>query len=352
MKVGIFGPAQSGKTTLFRAASGLEISASGPTDINKGTVLVADPRVDWLTELYKPKRKVAAKLELVDLPPFAAQPDRKHDNVIAEAVRDCDLLCLVLDDFDKDRLFHDRDPDPVRDWNEVISEMILRDMISVEARLERMRKSRKPGEGEIELKLFERLHAALEEEKPLGSLDLSAEEKKMISGSGLLTLRPMMAAINVSEDGVADMDQRAASLASQFPGGVVPLPFCGSLEAEISGLPEDEQLDFAREMGLAEPGRNRLIREAYRQLQRISFFTVGPDEVRAWTLRKGTGAKEAAGEIHSDLQRGFIKAEVVGYDAFHEAGSEEEAKKAKLYRLEGPTYEVKDGDIMEIRFNV
>jgi GTP-binding protein YchF len=353
MKIGLFGKKYSGKTIIFTSSGG---SASGGTgsflDAVNSSVPVRDTRIDHLTGIFNPKKTVYAKIEMSDIPGYDSSLDDKALNRIAGFLRECDIICFVLNLFDTDSLITGENPDPIRDYNILSSELIIRDMITVENKLERMAKTKKTNESEIEKALFERIKDTLEKEIPLSEAGLDDQEIQIISGYGLLTLKKQMAVINISEDLIEEKDRIMNEFNEELPLSQPPIVICGTLEAEIATLPPEEQQEFAVEMGIPEPGRDQLARTAYEVMDKISFFTVGEDEVRAWTITRGCKAKEAAGSIHSDLERGFIKGNIVPFELFKDCASEKEAIEKKLYRLEGASYEMQDGDIMEVRFNV
>jgi len=353
MKVALFGPRGSGKTTLFNALTGSDLPAGTPTlEAHAATIPVPDPRIDRLAEIHKPKKVVYAKFDLVDVPGFGRERDRKTDNRILEALRDADLVCLTLGMFDFDRMLDERGPDPARDFAELMGEMCLLDLIGVEAKLERLAKQKRTSDMEQEQRIMLRLKEALEAGRSAADAGLAADEAKRVSGYNFLTLKRFMVAVNVAERFVGKEAEALAALAGKLPPGVEAVAVCAAVEAEVAKLPAEERAEFLASLGVAEPARDLLIRTAYRLLDRISFLTAGPDECRAWTVGRGTIARAAAGAIHSDLERGFIRAEVIAYDEFARHGSEAAAKAAKAYRLEGATYTVQDGDIIEIRFNV
>jgi hypothetical protein len=263
-----------------------------------------------------------------------------------QQIRDQEALCLVLRDFDNPAL--EGDPDPEGDLEAFHAECVFADLEIVEKRLERARKERASPQ---EIAAFEAALEALEAERPLRLVPEADLDRTLLRGFGLLTDRPLLVAVNRAEDRAADpmpeaLEQRIAEL------GAAGLTLSASVEADIASLEPTEQEEFLRDLGLEESAIARFIRTAYELLDLISFFTVGPDEVRAWTIRRGTKTKRAAGKIHSDLERGFIRAEVIPYEIFIEHGSEAAVKAAGKFQVEGQDYVVQDGDIMHVRFNV
>ena len=354
MRIGILGHPRSGKTTLFNvlarahAPTGGFASASG--GIHVGTVQVPDPRLEALRDLYEPKKYTPARIEYVDL----AGPSGKDDAaaLLPQQITTADLLLLVVRAFEDPAVHHPRGSvDPERDLGELLDELLLKDMAVLEGRLERLRKAKQVGQkgAEEELPLLERCLAGLEENRPLRTLALTLDEEKRLRGFGLLTAKPALVVFNVAEDGV-----RGAGLAEAFRGdprtGAVEI--CGRIEMEIAELGDEEAREFMELEGIEESGLRRVIHRSYELLGLCSFFTVGKDEVRAWTIPAGTPAVRAAGAIHSDLERGFIRAEVVEHDVLLAAGGFSEAKAGHQVRVEGKDYVVRDGEVLNIRFSV
>jgi GTP-binding protein YchF len=346
MQAGLVGYAQSGKTTLFNALTGLHKSgAAARGHVNLGAIKVPDPRVDALSAIFKPKKTTYAEMRFVDVP----GPSGKGSGLSAEALRalaDVDAFCLVVRGF---TALDGAAPDPLRELVDFEAELVLHDLAVVERRLERLRKDQQKGTGEYHE--LERLHAQLDQGRPLRAMAWSDAEEKELAHFGLLSRRAMLVALNVAEDAVAaPVPPALEAAAKERHAGVLVL--CASVEAEIAELDPAEQPEFLRSLGLTEPARARFLRAAYQLLDLISYFTVGEDEVRAWPIRKGDRAPRAAGRIHSDLERGFIRAEVIHYDDFIALGSESKARHEGKLRLEGKEYVVQDGDILTIRFAV
>ncbi len=346
MKAGLVGYAQSGKTTLFNALTGLHKGASGGRgQVNLGAIKVPDPRIDRLSGMFQPKKTTFTEMRFVDVP----GPAGKGTGLDAESLRalaEVDAFCLVVRGFPG----VDGSPsDPARELADFDAELVLHDLAIVEKRLDRMRKEHGKGSGEYHE--LERLHGQLDAGRPLRTMAWSDAEEKEMAHFAFLSRRPLLVAVNAAEADAAAPPPPAVEEAAR-PLGAETLSLCASVEAEIADLDPAEQLEFLASLGLSEPARARFIRAAYHLLDLISYFTVGEDEVRAWTIRRGDKAPRAAGRIHSDLERGFIRAEVVHYDDFVALGSEAKARTEGKLRLEGKEYVVRDGDILNIRFSV
>jgi GTP-binding protein YchF len=353
MKVGIAGFSGSGKTTIFNALSGQHADVGGftePGKVHLGTIKVPDPRVDRLSEIFKPRKTTYAEIVFVDFPASQrtdkAAAAKALDATTLVQMRESDALVHVV------RAFPDpvsgAPPQPLADIENFNGELLLADQVIIEKRLERLRKEKGH---ENERILLERCNSALEEERPLRRMEWFPEETALLAGFGFLSRRPLMVVVNVAEDDAAAPvpENVAAVLEREEVQGLV---LSGKIEMEIAALDAEDRGAFLQELGLAGTARERFIRAAYELLAQISFLTTGEDEVRAWTLRQGTTAVKAAGKIHSDIERGFIRAEVVHYDDFIALGSEAKAREAGKLRLEGKEYVVKDGDIIHFRFNV
>ena len=355
MNLGIIGLPQVGKKTVFQLLTGIAADKAPSKDgIIHGVAQVRDPRIDVLSNMFKPKRTKYAEFE-VALPPDI-KPDSARSAAWLDPIRRTDAIVHVVRAFEAEHVFHIlNDVNPSRDIETVDLEFLFADLDMTELRLERINKEMriKPSpQKEKEKDVISRCHAQLEAEKPLRNLEFSEEEIKLIRSLQFLTLKPMVTVINVGED-IAAEERKFAELASalQQRGDTVVF-LSAAIEQELAEMTEDERADFMAELGLTEPAAHRLSRSACQCLGLINFFTCGPDEVRAWPITNGATAPEAAGKIHSDLERGFIRAETITYEALVAAGSEKAAKEAKLYKLNGKDYVVKDGDVIEIRFNV
>lgn len=348
-RVGILGLPQSGKTTLFeilvQGAGAHAATTSGREQV--AVIVVPDPRVDRLSALYRPKKTTHACIQFVDTVAagHASARAAARGPDLFSGVRNCDALLAVVRDFENPAVPAERGVDPARDLRALESELILNDLAIVESRAEKLAKEIRVGkkEGEREHALLVRLEAALEAERPLRGEPLDPEEQKLVRGFQLLTMKPLLVVVNQGEG------ERPALPSAGAHTLVVGLK--ALLEREVVALPGEEREAFRRELGIGEDGLSLVIRACYRLLGLVSFFTVGPDEVRAWTLRDGDRALDAAGAIHSDLAKGFIRAEVTACDRLLEAGGEAQARERHWTRLEGRDYRVQDGDCIEIRFN-
>ncbi len=355
MRVCLIGPTQSGKTTLFQAvaeASGSGVDVSRPDQPHLATIKVPDDRLNWLAEHYQPKKTTPAELEFLDLPGFdlADSAGRQRSRQHWPAMRQSDALVYVVRAFENASVAAYRDRiDPAADIEELRSEMLFADLEQVTTRIEKLEVSvRKPtpkqSEQKHELDLMQRLQQALENEEPIRSAVANPAEDKLIRSFGFLSQKPALVVLNCCED---DLDKGDAEIA-----GLRGLRLSAQIEEEIAQLPPEERGEFLADLGLDEPAADRLVRACYEQLNLISFLTVGEDECRAWTIPAGTPAVEAAGKIHTDIARGFIRAETVSYADFREGGDMKAAKAAGKVRLEGKDYIVQDGDIINFRFNV
>ncbi|HVP67135.1 MAG TPA: DUF933 domain-containing protein [Anaeromyxobacteraceae bacterium] len=342
MKAGLVGYAQTGKTTLFNALTGLHKGGAGGRQVHLGVIRVPDARVDALAAAYRPRKTTFAEVAFVDVP----GPPGKGTGLDADALRalaEVDAFCLVVRSFPAP---DGTPPAPVREIADFDAELVLYDLAIVEKRLDRLRKEQHRGTGEYHE--LERIHAQLDAGRPLRAMEWSAAEEKELAHFQFLSRRPLLVVVNVPEaDAAAAADPGVVAAARER--GAEVLSLCAAVEAEIAELDPAEQPEFLRSLGLAEPARDRFIRAVYHLLDLISYFTVGEDEVRAWTIRRGDRAPRAAGRIHSDLERGFIRAEVLHYDDFVASGGEAKARQEGKLRLEGKEYVVRDGDIMNIR---
>lgn len=346
MKIGLVGFAGSGKTTVFNTMTGLNVPVGFGGEVRLGTVRVPDARIDALSRIFSPKKTTYAEITFCDIPGEHGAEKKGLSRRGLAQIRDQEALCLVLRDFRNPGL--DEDPDPLGDLEAFHTECVLADLEIVERKLERGRKERTNPQ---ELAAFEEVRAALEEGRPVRSIPPEALNRALLRGFALLTDRPLMVALNVEEEraGEPPPAELAARIEALDAAGLV---LSAALEAEIASLPPAEQAPFLAELGFDQPALHRFIRTAYALLDLIAFFTVGTDEVRAWTIRRGMRAREAAGRIHSDLERGFIRSEVTPYEVFMEYGSEAAVKDAGRLQVEGREYLVADGDILSIRFKV
>jgi hypothetical protein len=355
MRLGIIGLPQSGKTTLFNALTRATqpVGVSGKIEIHTAVVDVPDPRVDKLSSMFNPKKTIYTKVTYVDIAGLDGSAGRGGiSGALLNQLTQLDGFIHVVRVFEDENVAHvNENLDPARDIATMDSEFVLNDLIAAERKLERLTEEKKKGVGrdrdlvERELVLFTRLHAALSEETPLRDIKIDDYEDKLLSGFGFLSRKPLLIVLNHSEG-----QTPPAIEYSHQHSKVVALQ--GKLEMEIAQLAPEEAELFLAEYGIEEPSLNRMIRLSYDLLGLQSFFTVGPDECRAWTVRRGATAPEAAGEIHSDLQKGFIRAEVISYEELVALGGLVEAKAKGKLRLEGKEYIVQDGDVLNIRFNL
>jgi GTP-binding protein YchF len=357
MRIGIIGLPQTGKKTLFSLLVG-PAALAAHTDARaaaRGMADVQDARFDRLVDLYRPKRQVRARLEVVLCPSIEEKSLSEGDAL--DEIADVDALCHVVRVFEDDSVYHVwGSPDPRREVAFLHGEMVLHDLVFVEKRLERIDKNLKKAKDERAAKeraLLERFHQWLEKEQPLRSVALSNEEAALIASYPFLTRRAIIIALNVAADAVGDPSLRD-SLAAQFASlGMSVVQIAAHAESEIASLDDPgERAVFMNDLGIDTPALHLLTRHLIEALGLASFFTVGEDEVRQWFVRRGATAPEAAGVIHSDLQRGFIRAEVMKYADLVAAGSEEKLKATGKYFLKGKEYVVEEGDILTIRFNV
>ena len=353
MKVGLVGFAGSGKTTIFNTLTGLtaEVGGYGAREkANVGVIKVPDSRVDKLAEIFNPKKETYVEMSFVDVAgPQGEQHERTEtglDPKLVQHMREVDALVHVLRGFDSEMLT--QPADPARDIKAFDDELILTDMVQVENRLARIKKEK---DSTRERELLERLKQGLEAERPLRDLDLAHEELALIAGFRFLSLKPLLLLLNVGEEAAAsEPPPEVTELAASKKLIVIVMP--GRAEMDIAQLAEDEQREFLRDLGITEPARDRFIRAAYQLLDLISFLTSGEDECRAWSIRRGTTAHRAAGAIHSDIERGFIRAEVIRFEDLYEFKSEARCREHGKLRLEGKEYVVHDGDVIHFRFNV
>jgi GTP-binding protein YchF len=352
MQTGIIGLPQVGKTTLFRILTKANVEGKGGQATHVGVAKVPEPRLQQLATLYNPKKITYATVQYVDL--GGLQKEKNRDALAP--LRDVDTIAHVLRVFDDPTVPHSEGSiDPVRDATNLELELILADHDQISRRLERVEKDLKKKSEPVllaEKNVLEKCKAHLEAEKPLRELVLTAEERKPIAGFLFLSQRPMLFVLNLGDDEAADLDtaiERHKLSALQGRPNTAVVAICGRLEAELAEMEEKEAAEMLASYGLKEPGLNRLIRATYDLMGLISFFTAGEPEVRAWTIHKGSTAVKAAGAIHSDIEKGFIRAEVVRWDDLLAAGSLGAAREKAQVRLEGREYIVQEGDVILFR---
>lgn len=358
---GIVGLPNVGKSTLFNALTKAAIAAENfpfcTIEPNTGIVPVPDNRLDKLAAIVSPEKVIPTSMEFVDIAGLVAGASKGEGlgNQFLANIRETDAIAHVVRCFDDENVIHvNGKVDPLDDIATINTELALADLDAVAKALYRLTKNAKGGDKEaIATKaVLEKIEPLLNEGRPARAADLSDDERKLIRGFGLMTLKPTMYIANVAEDGFENNPHLDAVKKLAAEENAIVVPLCNQIEAEISLLDEDERGEFLEAMGMEEPGLNLVIRAGYSLLGLHTYFTAGVKEVRAWTVKVGATAPQAAGVIHTDFEKGFIRAEVVGYDAFIQYNGEAGAKEAGKWRLEGKTYVVQDGDVMHFRFNV
>lgn len=359
MKLAIIGLSNSGKTTIFNALTGQRLETTTyptlPEKPNFGVVKVPDERIDRLSEIYKPKKSTHATVEYIDYLGLT-KGDADQNRKVFDLIKDVDAIVHVVRAFTDESVPHPGiEVNPIADIETLEFELIFEDLEFIEKRLERMKKDRNPSEAEKKLLL--KCKDSLTKEIPLSKLSFNEEEQKAIKPLQFISIKPSVILLNIGEEDLnQDREQELIGKIKESrqakDNDSLLVSLCGKIEMDIAQLNPDEAKAFLDDLKIRQPALNRLIQVSYDLLGLISFLTVGEDEVRAWTITKGYNAQKAAGKIHSDIERGFIRAEVIGFDDFILAKTMAVARDKGLLRLEGKTYQVQDGDIINFRFNV
>ncbi|KAJ53380.1 hypothetical protein BD780_002267 [Clostridium tetanomorphum] len=365
MKLGIVGLPNVGKSTLFNAITNAGAEAANypfcTIEPNVGVVTVPDKRLDVLEKMYNPKKKIYATIEFYDIAGLVkgASKGEGLGNKFLSHIREVEAIVHVVRCFDDENVVHvEGTVDPIRDIETINLELIFSDIEVLDRRIEKTNKAAKGGDKKAkeELLLMEKVKAHLESGKPVRTLEVTEDENEIIKGFFLITSKPVLYVANISEDDLIsgnmenDYVKKVKGYAEKENSEVIIVS--GKIEEELSSLEAEEKEEMLKEYGIEEPGLYKLIHASYKLLGLMSFLTAGSDEVRAWTVKIGTKAPKAAGKIHTDIERGFIRAEVISYDKLIECGSETAAKEKGYYRLEGKDYIMQDGDIVLFRFNV
>jgi len=355
MQAALLGLMQSGKSTIFSAISGKAIPPMGATAIEEAIVPVPDERLDWLTGLYQPKKTTRATIDVLDLPGFNFSDDhgRAAARRLINQIRTTDMLVLTIRAFENSAVPAPGGVNAGRDLADLRTELLLADLELVTTRIERLEKqvhrpTKTQAKDKAELALQKRLQEAIEAERPISSAIETDQEQAMIKSLGFLTQKPVAVVVNVGEDDLG----RAPDLGEVLDGSVPVVAMCAKLENELAQLDDESREAFKADLGIEESAAEKFVQVCYSALGLISFLTVGKDEVRAWPIHKGTIAVDAAGKVHTDIKRGFIRAETMAFADLKELGDEKAVKAAGKTRLEGKEYVVQDGDIINFRFNI
>ena len=357
MNIGILGLPLTGKTTLFNLLTSQQKQTSSFTSRkmkNIGIARVADERVDYLSSVYQPKKTTYATIEVIDIPGILPDMPNKEKQGVFNQIQSTDALLMIV------RVFQDSlvpgNIDPLSQAESLVYEILLRDLEITENRINRLNQSKRKltHQEEMEKQLLEKCYSHLSDDQLLISRSFTEDELKLLSGFGLFTLKPVIVAINLDEEQLRNNKFPNQDSFNKFitNHSMASIPICGRMEMEINELTEEEKKLFLEDLGFQETGIERLTNVLYQHLGLISFFTIGKDEVKAWTINKGMKAVKAAGKIHSDIERGFIRAEVVRFKDFKQLGSMQKVKEKGLFKVEGKDTIIEDGDIINFRFNV
>jgi GTP-binding protein YchF len=356
LKVVLLGLLQSGKSTILAGLSGKAIPPVGSTKIEEAVVPVPDARLDWLTNYYKPKKTTYATIDCLDLPGFnfTDEHGRAAARRLINQIRTSDLLVLVVRAFENPAVPPYRESiDPARDLMELRTELLLADLELVTTRIEKLEKQVHKPTGpqthdKMELALQKKLQEAIESEKPISTVIETDEQLETVKSLGFLTLKPMVVVVNIGENQLDTKFDFTDVISSSVP----VITICAELEYELAQLDADSRREFMADLGITEPEAGKFVNSCYSAMGVISFLTVVSDELHAWPIKQGTVALDAAGKVHTDIKRGFIKAEIFSFDDLKKLGSEKAVKAAGKIRIEGKNYIVQDGDIINFRFNV
>ncbi len=356
MKVALLGLMQSGKSTIFCAVSGKEIPPPGSTAIQEAIVPVPDERLNWLAEYYKPKKTTHATIDCLDLPGFnfADEHGRAAARRLIDQVRTVDALVLVVRAFEEPAIPPYRNSvNPARDLDELKTELLLSDLELVATRIEKLEKqvtrpTKTQAQDKAELALHKKLQETIEAEKPISSGIETEQELEIIKSFGFLTLKPIVVAVNIGEDQPVESFDFGGALEENVP----VITICAKLEYELAQLDQQSRQEFMKDLGITESAVSKFVNSCHSALGLISFFTSVSGELRAWPIRNGVIAVDAAGKIHTDIKRGFIRAETFAFQDLKQLGNEKQLKAAGKIKLEGKDYVVQDGDVIHFRFNV